>query len=422
VKFNTINRMDKKISKKKWTYKKIGYISLGFFFLVFIVCLLTLYQNKSTLRIDPAKVAFSNVERGDFQEYIMQQGEVVTGRTYFLDAVEGGNITKIFKESGVAIKKGDKIIELENINLRLSVLGQENSLSEQINRIRTTRLQLDQNFLANKQQLAQIENQLQILKPQFKRDSILFKKLLISKQAFERTEADYKYNVKRKVFTLKAFESDSISRVLQLKQLRSSEFSMLENLDGVRKILDYLIIRAPIDGQLSSPQLQEGQNINKGERIGQVDVTGVYKVRVPIDELYLSKIKQGLRATTEIANKSYELQITYVYPNINNGRFDVDMQFMEAIPKGIRRGQSLRLKIDLGNPSIATLIPVGGFYQSTGGNWIYVADGANKAIKRPIRLGRRNMAHYEVVDGLNPGERVIVSSYSTFGDNEELVW
>ncbi|WP_281322329.1 efflux RND transporter periplasmic adaptor subunit [Flavobacterium aestivum] len=414
--------MDKIISKKKWTYKKISYIAIGVFFAVFIVSFLVMYKSKSTLKIDPEKVAFSNVERGDFQEYIVQQGEVVTGRTYFLDAVEGGNITKIFKESGDKVKQGDKIVELENINLRLSILGQENSLSEQINHIRTTRLQLDQNFLANKQELAQIENQLQILKPQFKRDSILFKKQLISKQVFERTEADYKYNLKRKVFTLRAFESDSISRVLQLKQLHSSELSMSENLNGVRKILDYLVIKAPIDGQLSSPQLQEGQNINKGERIGQVDITGVYKVRVPIDELYLSKIRKGLRATTEIANKTYELQITYVYPNITNGRFDVDMQFMETIPKDIKRGQSLRLKIDLGNPSIATLIPVGGFYQSTGGNWIYVADGTNKAVKRLIRLGRRNMANYEVIDGLNPGERVIISSYSTFGDNEELIW
>lgn len=414
--------MDKKISKKKWTYKKISYVALSVFFAIFIVYFLVAYQNKSTLKIDPSKVAFSNVEQGDFQEYIVQQGEVVSGRTYFLDAVEGGNITKIFKESGVQIKKGDKIVELENINLRLSVLGQENSLSEQINRIRTTRLELDQNFLANKQQLAQIENQLQILKPQFRRDSILFKKQLISKQAFERTEADYKYNIKRKVFTLKAFESDSVSRVVQIKQLHTSELSMMENLDGVRKILDYLTIRAPIDGQLTSPQLQEGQNINKGERIGQVDITGVYKVRVPIDELYLSKIKQGLRATTEIANTTYELQITYVYPNIKDGRFDVDMQFMKTIPKGITRGQSLRLKIDLGNPSIATLIPVGGFYQSTGGNWIYVAEGTNKAVKRQIRLGRRNVAHYEVIEGLNPGDRVIISSYSTFGDNEELVW
>ncbi|EDP95511.1 HlyD family efflux transporter periplasmic adaptor subunit [Kordia algicida OT-1] len=414
--------MDKKIAKKKWTNKKIASIALGVFFIGFLLYYFLLRENKSTLKIDPAKVAFSNVERGDFQEYIIQLGEVIPGRTYYLDAVEGGNITKIFKESGADVKKGDKIVELENINLRLSVLSQENSLNEQINRIRTTRLQLDQNFLTKKQELAQIENQLQILKPQYKRDSILYKKQLISKQVYERTEADYKYNVKRKIFTLKAFESDSTARVLQLKQLRSSEASMLENLEGVRQILDNLIIKAPIDGQLSSPQLQEGQNINKGERIGQVDISGVYKVRVPVDELYLSKIKKGLRATTEIANKTYELQITYVYPNITNGRFDVDMQFMEAIPESIRRGQSLRLKIELGNPSIATLIPVGGFYQSTGGNWIFVEDGTNKAIKRPIRLGRRNTAHYEVIDGLNPGERVIISSYSTFGENEELVW
>ena len=415
--------MDKKITKKKWTYKRKLYVVLGVFFMSFMVYFLASFDSRSKLTIDPKKVSFANVERGDFQEYIIQLGEVVPSRTFFLDAVEGGNIVHIFKESGAEVKKGDKIVELENINLRLSVLSQENSLNEQINRIRTTRLQLDQNYLTKKQELAQIDNQLQILKPKFSRDSTLYAKELIAKQTFERTEADYRYNLKRKEFTYKAFKSDSTARVLQLQQLRSSEISMLENLNGVQQILDNLVIKAPIDGQLSSPQLQEGQNINKGERIGQVDIMGSYKVRVPIDELYLSKIRKGLTATATVDNKNYELQITYVYPNITNGRFDVDMMFMGEIPESIRRGQSLRLRIELGNPSIATLIPVGGFYQNTGGNWIYVQEpGSNMAVKRNIRLGRKNTGHYEVVQGLNPGERVIISSYNTFGENEMLVW
>ena len=223
----------------------------------------------------------------------------------------------------------------------------------------------------------------------------MFEKKLIAKQDFERTEADYKYNLERRRITYEAYKSDSIIRVRQLKEIQQSEQRMTQNLQGVGGILDNLIIRAPIDGQLSRPQLEEGQNVNQGQRIGQVDILGSYKVKVPIDELYLPRISTGLHATTSFNNKDYELEITYIYPTIANGRFEVDMNFVGAVPEGIRRGQSLRLRIELGQSSEELLLPVGGFYKDTGGNWVFVMEGNGKAVKREIKLGRKNTEHFE---------------------------
>jgi len=417
------NCMDKAIKKKKWTLKKISYIIGGVLLLSLIVFQIGFADKRSRLKVDAEKMTIATVSQGVFQEFIPQTGTVVPSRTYFLDAVEGGNISRVIRESGAMVEKGDPIIALENASLRLNVLSQENSLNEQINRVRQTRLQLDQNDLAQKQALAQIENQLAILGPQYFRQKTLYEKELIAKQDFERAEADYKYNIKRRDFTSASYKSDSTSRILQLQQLNASERSMLENLKGVNQILDNLVIKAPINGQLSTPQLQEGQNVNRGERIGQVDIVGSYKVRVPIDELYLPRISLGLGATTNFAGQSYKMKIIYIYPTITSGRFEVDMEFDGKTPEGIRRGQSLRMRIELGQSSEELLLPVGGFYKDTGGNWVFVIEeGANKAVRRNIRLGRKNTENFEVLEGLQPGDRVITSSYDHFGDNEVLIW
>ncbi|WP_394750394.1 efflux RND transporter periplasmic adaptor subunit [Spongiimicrobium salis] len=416
--------MDRVVKKKKWGRKKIVYTVLGVGVLVIIIFQLWFSGDGYTLEIDENQVTFSETKREIFQEYIVQTGAIVPKKTYYLDAVEGGNIIKTFKESGAILQKGDPIVELENINLKLSVLSQENSLNEQINRVRTTRLQLDQNYLSQKQELAEIENQIQILRPQYYRDSIMSTRELISDKEFEKTEADYRYNTKRKEFTYESFKNDSTSRMLQSRQLNMSEASMIENLRGVRKILDNLIIRAPIDGQLSTPEpLQEGQNVNKGDRLGEIDVIGTYKVRAQIDELYLPRIAVGLQANTTFANNTHQLVISYIYPTIKNGKFEVDMEFVEEVPEGIKKGQSARLKIALGKSSEQLVIPTGGFYNTTGGDWAFVIEeGKNRATKRIIRLGRKNSDQYEVLEGLEPGDRVITSSYENFGDAEKLVW
>ncbi len=414
--------MDKKIKKKTWTLKRIATILGVTLLVVFIGYQLLFADRRSKLNVEKEKITIANVKHGVFQEFIPQTGTVEPSVTFYLDAIEGGQIKKVYKESGAMLKKGEVILELSNLNRELSVLSQEASLNESINRLRQTRLQLEQNDLQQQQTLALIDNQLEILEPQYKRQKVLYEKELISKQQFEQTEANYEYNVKRKNITYKSYKNDSMSRVTQLVQLNESERRMMTSLTGVAQILDNLTIKSPIDGLLTAPQVYEGQTVNPGQRMGQVDKVGSYKVSAQIDELYLPRISTGLKATTSFAGGDYELVITYIYPNINNGRFQVDMQFVGDTPQGIRRGQSLRLRIELGQSSEELLLPVGGFYKDTGGNWVFVVDEAGtKGEKRNIRLGRKNTEHFEVLEGLEPGDMVITSSYDNFGDNEVLV-
>lgn len=412
--------MDKKIKKKTWTVKRIAtYLGIALF-TVFVGYQFIFADRRSKLKIDREKITISNVERGIFQEFIPQTGTVEPSRTVYLDAVEGGTIKRVVAESGATLKKGDVILELSNLNRELAVLQQEAQLNESITRQRDTRLAITRNDLEQRQTLALIDNQLQILEPQYHRQRQLFEKKLISKQDFEKTEADYKYNLERRRITYEVYKNDSLDRIRQLRELSYSERKMTESLEGVGKILDNLIIRAPIDGQLSHPPLDPGQNVNIGQRLGWIDIVGSYKVRVPIDELYLPRISEGLRAETSFNNKDYILEITYVYPGVTNGRFEVDMNFVGDAPTGIRRGQSLRLRIQLSQSSEELLLPVGGFYKDTGGNWVYVVEG-DRAVKREIKLGRKNTENFEVLEGLKPGDQVITSSYENFGDNEVLL-
>lgn len=414
--------MDKQLKKKTWTVKRVATYGGIALFVLFIGYQFIFADRRSKLKIDKDKITIAEVKRGEFKEYIPQTGTIEPSRTVYLDAIEGGAIKRVVAESGAMLKKGDVILELSNLNRELAVLGQEAQLSESINRNRDTRLGITRNDLEQRNQLALIDNQLATLGPQYVRQKQLYEKKLISQQEFEKTEADYKYNLERKKFTYEVYRNDSIDRKRQLNEINALEKRMSLNLEGVGRILDNLVIRAPIDGQLSRPQLDPGQNVNIGQRLGQVDIVGSYKVKVPIDELYLPRITTGLHASTTFNNKDYELEIMYIYPTILNGRFDVDMNFIGETPPGIRRGQSLRLRIELGQSSEELLLPVGGFYKDTGGNWIFVVEEGNRAVRRDIKLGRKMGSEYfEVLEGLSPGDRVITSSYENFGNNEVLI-
>ncbi len=414
--------MDRQLKKKNWTLKRIATVGGIGIFVVFIGYQVLFADRRSRLKVEKDKITISTVSRGVFQEFIPQTGTVEPSRTVYLDAVEGGTIRRVVAESGALLNPGDVILELSNLNREISVLDQESNLTQSINRIRETRLLTTQNALRQQESLITIENALATLKPQYERQKQLFEKKLIAKQEFERTEADYLANLKRKEITYQAYRLDSLDRLRQIVQLDQSERKLLQSLENVGKILDNLVVRAPIEGQLTRPQLDVGQSVNAGQRLGQVDVVGSYKVRVEIDEIYLPRISEGLRATTNYAGKDYGLVITYVYPNVLNGRFPVDMNFTGETPSGIRRGLSLRLRIELGQSSEELLLPVGGFYKDTGGNWVYVleADG-NRAVKRSVKLGRKNTENFEVLEGLEPGDRIITSSYENFGNNEVLV-
>ncbi|MDH5597971.1 MAG: efflux transporter periplasmic adaptor subunit, partial [Cyclobacteriaceae bacterium] len=290
--------MDRKIKKKTWTLKRIVSLLGGGALIVFISYLLFFTDRRPSMNVDVEKITISEVKFGVFQDYIPQTGNVEPSKTIYLDAIEGGTIKRVVRQSGAVVIKGDVILELSNLNRELSVLSQEASLNESINRVRQTRLQLTQNDLNQQQQLAQIRNELDKVAPRYEREAQLYAKKLIAQQQYEQTEADFKYNKKRWEITYAQYKNDSIDRLRQMRQLNQSEMRMIESLNGVGKILDNLVIRAPIDGQLSTPQLEEGQAISPGIRLGQVDIIGSFKVRVPIDELYLPRISVGLGAST----------------------------------------------------------------------------------------------------------------------------
>ena len=414
--------MDKKIKKKKWTVKRIALYLLGLLFLSFVLYSFLFADKRSKVKVDAEKITFGNVKHGTFQDFIPVTGTVLPIATYYLDAIEGGTIASIEKETGEIVNKGDVILHLTNTSLELNVLSQESILYEQINRSTTTRLQLNQNDLNQQAALAEIDYQLELLKPQYERYKRLFEKQLISEREFEEVDEQYKYYQKRQELTYASYKQDSLSRSYQLNQINASEARMRKSLDGVGKILDNLIVRAPINGQLATPDLEIGQSIVRGERIGQVDVLDSFKVRVRIDELYLPRVDKGLKGTFRFDNEVYELEIVKIYPTITDGRFEVDTEFTVEQPDGIKRGQSVRIRLELGNSAQALLLPVGGFYKDTGGNWVFVVskDGS-KAERRDIRLGRKNPEYFEVLGGLEPGDRVITSSYDHFGDNEVLL-
>lgn len=415
--------MDKKLEKKTWTLKRVLTFGGIAVLVVFVSYQLIFADRRSKLKIEKDKITISEVKRGEFKEYIPQTGTVEPSRTVYLDAIEGGNIKRVIRESGSMVNQGDVILELTNLNRELSVLQQEAGLVESINRSRDTRLGITRNDLEQRSTLAAIDNALAVVRPQYERQKQLLDKKLISRQEFEKTEADYKYNTERRRFTYEVYRRDSINRIQQLRDVDLSEKRMQLNLEGIGKILDNLTIKAPIAGQLSSLHWEIGQAVNTGQRLGQIDIVGSYKVRVPIDELYLPRISEGLQATTSYNNKDYNLKITYIYPNLTQGRFEVDMNFDGDTPAGIRRGQSLRLRIELGQPSEELLLPSGGFYKDTGGNWVFILDADNHAVKRDIKLGRKMGSEYfEVLEGLKPGDKVITSSYENFGNNEVLIF
>ncbi len=416
--------MDKKIKKKRFTVKKVstyfGIVAL----VVFVAYQFIFADRRSTFKTEKDKVTISDVKMGEFKEYIPQTGSVEPARTVYLDAIEGGTIKRVVRESGAMVKKGDLIIEISNLNREIAVLQQESDLMQSINRSRDTRINIGNQDLTQRGNLALIENQLAIYRPQYERQKILIEKKLIAQQDFEQTKAHYLYNLERRKFTYEAYKIDSVSRALSLRDLDLSDERLKQNLASVRTILDNLNIKAPIDGQLATPiHWEVGQAVTTAQRVGQVDVVGEYKVRVPIDELYLPKISAGLPASTDFDGKTYNLEIMYIYPSITNGRFEVDMNFVGETPKGLRRGLSLRLRIELGQPSQELLLPMGGFYKDTGGNWVFLVEaGTNRAVKREVKLGRKMGSEYfEVLEGLKPGDHVITSSYENFGNNEVLI-
>lgn len=414
--------MDRVLKKKSWTFRRILLNGGGSLVLILLVYQLLFADKRSSLRIEREKIQLATIRKGAFLEFIPQTGTVQPKQTLYLDAVEGGIVSEIKLEPGAMVKEGDVILSLANSKLQLDVANREAQLFEQLNNLRTTRLALEQNSLTVRAQLAEIDYNLQRLKPKMRRSEELLKEKLISEETYEDLKEEWEWNRKRKQLTYASFKQDSLLRLAQLNQLTASETRLQTNLQMVSEILDKLVVRAPVSGQLSVAEVQIGQSVAMGQRLGQIDGLDSFKIRVSIDELYLPRISIGQEAGFEWNGESRKAVISKVYPTVINGLFEVDLDFVNNPPAGIRRGQSLRLRLELGKATEALLLPTGGFYKETGGNWVYVlSPDGSKAIRRSIKLGRKNTHYYEVLEGLKPGEKVITSGYEYFGDNEVLV-
>jgi HlyD family secretion protein len=414
--------MDKKIEKKKSSPIRIaGYI------LIAGIVLFVLYNyfsrdNGSSVEIDRERVMISEVTEGVFQEFVDVSGTVQPIRTTYLDAVEGGVVQQVFAESGEIVEAGDTVVVLTNSSLQLSVLQQEAGIYDQINNVRNSRLNLEQNHLNLQKELSDSKTRLELAKSGHERDSVLFNRELISLQEYEESELEYSFQKSRFDLNYESFRRDSVQMDQQLSQLNQSEQRMWRSLDGVQQILDNLIVTAPISGQLSTMELDPGLSIQQGERIGQIDQLDGFKVRSGIDEFYLARVAPGQSGSFEFAGDTYNVEVERVYPVIQDGQFQVDFQFVDEIPQTLRRGQSVRVRLELGDSGMALLLPRGAFFQQTGGNWVFVVDeGGDRAVKNAVRLGRSNRDYFEVVEGLEPGQNVITSSYDAFQQADMLI-
>lgn len=414
--------MDRVIEKKRWNRKRILYISGGAILVLFVLYNLFFADHSSRLNVRAERITISEVKEGLFLDYIPANGTVLPLQTVYLDAVEGGQVDTLFVEEGAFLEVGDPIIRLSNTSLLLDIMYREAEQVQQINNLQNTRLAMEQNSLTLRGQLLDLDNQIAEAKRQYEQAEQLHAQNLISDMDHARSRDTYNYLVKRRKLTLDTHQTDSLFRSVQIQQLEANVDRMRSNLAIVKQRLDRLTIRAPIPGQLTQLNGEIGQSMSTGQRIGQIDRLDGFKVRAGIDEHYIARITPGLTGQFEFNNRTYDLMIDKVYPQVTNGRFEVDMVFSGPTPDGIRRGQTVRIRLELGGSNEAVLLPVGGFYQSTGGQWVYVvSDDGSFATKRDIQIGRQNPRDYEVLSGLEPGEQVITSSYDTFGDVDKLI-
>ncbi|HPR17141.1 MAG TPA: HlyD family efflux transporter periplasmic adaptor subunit [Candidatus Cloacimonadota bacterium] len=414
--------MDRIIEKKKWPLKKVIWLVLGTIFVLLVIYNLIWGDHTAKFNVQKERITIETVQKDYFQDYITQTGTVEPISTIYLDAMEGGRVEELVTEEGTMVKKGDVILRLSNTNLHLDIMNREANLAEQMNELRNTRLSMEQNKLSLKKQLLDLDYQLGVQEREYLNGQNLFDKDYISEKEFAEIKEKYDYLVQTRELVIENQKADSLFREIQVTQLENSVTQMQENLNFVRQKLENLNVKAPISGLLVSVNAEIGEAISTGQRLGQIHVLDEFKIRLEIDEHYISRITPNLVGEFEFAGKTYALRIKKIYPEVRNGRFDVDLVFTSEVPANIRTGQTFRVKLELGQPEIAVLLTRGGFYQSSGGQYIFVLDSAEKfAVKRDIRLGRMNPKYYEVLEGLEPGEKVIVSSYENFGKAEKLI-
>jgi len=414
--------VDRIVKKRKWSRKRILTIA-GITAIVLLIAASYYYTSgKSKLNVDQERITISEVKKGPFQETIPVNGVVLPITSIYLDAVEGGRVEEKFVEDGAIVKQGQPILRLSNTDIELSLVNQQTSVYNLLTQMQIARNAAQQNTTSKLNQMTDVESQLKEAERIYKLNKDLYAQKVIGLQEYKKSENDYNYYVQKKKLTEQLLTQDSASNAQQVDQAKQSYQGSQTALNVMRKKVGDLIVRAPIDGQLTSLDAERGQNKNKGERLGQIDVLSGYKVRADIDEHYLSRIITGLYGMFTFASKDYKLVTKKVYTTITNGRFQVDMEFVGDVPQGIRRGQTLQIRLAFSDEVEAVQVAKGGFYQQTGGNWIFkVSDNGTTAYKVDIQLGRQNPDYYEVLSGLKPGDKVVTSSYENYGDMQELV-
>ena len=418
--------MDKIIEKKTgwrvaFTKKALPWW-LGALLAVFIIYLIARPNNK-TLRVDKDSITVSSAVMGEFNDYIRISGRVQPMTTIQLSPQEGGIVEQILIEEGSRVKAGDPILVLSNDNLDLSILNSEAELAEKENILRNTQIQMEQQKLDVRQNELEYGTQVDRLKRAYEQQKALYEDKLIAKEDYLKAEEDYKLAQQKYELIRERSKQDSLYRGTQIDRMEESLENMLLNMSMIRRRKDNLIVKAPIDGELGLLDVVLGQSIAAGTKIGQINSVGTYKVEAQIDEHYIDRVVDGLEATFERQGDTYSTIIRKVYPEVRDGKFKADFKFDGEQPDNIRSGQTYYLNLQLGQPEEAVIIPRGTFYQKTGGKWIYVVNKeGTKAVKREIRIGRQNPQYYEVLEGLEPGEKVITSGYDTYGDSDVLVF
>jgi HlyD family secretion protein len=414
--------MDRVIEKKFWNSKRIMIIGGIVALVALLVASVYFSSGKSKLNVDTDRITISEIKQGPFQEFIPVDGIVLPVTTIYLDATEGGRVEQKFVEDGTVMKKDQPILRLSNTDLELSLANQETAVFNVLTQMQNTKNIAEQNSMNRQTQMADVDNALKEAERVYNVNKKLYEQKVIGKQEYESSLNLYNYQVAKRKLSEDILKQDGSSMKLQIGQAKESYEKMQNTLALMRKKVGDLIVRAPIDGQLTSLDVEIGQNKNKGERLGQIDVLTGYKARVNVDEHYISRIFIGLGGECLLAGKTYKLTIKKVFTQVTAGRFQVDMEFNDSVPTGIRRGQTLQIRLALSDERSALLVSKGGFYQQTGGNWIFkVNENGTMAYKVDIQLGSQNPDYYEVLQGLKAGDKVITSSYENYGNIQELV-
>ncbi|WP_156306114.1 efflux RND transporter periplasmic adaptor subunit [Sphingobacterium endophyticum] len=413
--------MDRPIKQKTWNTKRILTVA-GIAGIVALIGASYYYTSgNSKLNVDAERISIFEVKEDTFQEFIPINGSVMPISSIYLDASVGGRVEEKYVEDGAHLHKGDPIMRLSNTDMELNLVQNETQVLNLLTQAQIAQTNAQQASISNKNQMAEVESAFREAERVYNLNKKLLAEKAIGTQEYEKSLNDYKYQKERIGLTEQILKQDEVSNTQKLSQDRKTYQRTQEALELMRKKVGDLILRAPVDGQLTSFDAEVGQNKNPGERLGQIDVLTGFKVRADIDEHYINRIFPDLKGQFTIGSKSYELKIKKVYTQVKDGRFQVDMEFVGEVPQGIRRGQTLTIRLALSDETKAILLAKGGFYQQTAGNWIFKLDkDGNTAYRTDIQLGRQNPEYYEVLNGLKPGDKVVVSSYETYDKIQEL--